>query len=114
MKTNIPQRFERMIWYVISAILIYNLSPLILASFKSPLYPLLPPFYLCTTLVIAFIYGKNHNTDPLLPVCLCLAFIPTIYIFFNASVWLYQVGYFLLAVVGMAIGKVYGGRFKRG
>ncbi len=112
MKSNLPERFERSIWYIIAAILVYNLSPIALVLLRSPLYNLLPPFYLCTNLVIGFLYGRKIGTDPILPVCLCIAFIPTIYIFFNSTVWIYQIGYFLLSLLGMAIGKVYKGRMK--
>ncbi len=112
MKTNIPQRFEKMIWYVIAAIAVYNLLPLLVASLGLPILPLLPFVYICSNLVIAFVYGKNHNSDPLLPVCICVVFIPAIFMYFNTSAWVFLIVYFLISVLGMALGKVYGNRFK--
>ncbi len=111
-ETHFKERFERTLPYLIAAIIIYNLSPIVMALLQSPLYNLLPPFYLCTNLVIAFIFGKKHGSDPMLAVVVTLAFIPTMFMFFNASAWLYAVAYFALSILGEVIGKVYGNRFK--
>lgn len=106
------ERFERVLPYLISAILIYNLAPLAVILTGDPLgiYNLLPAVYICAVLVISFIFGKKHGSDWIIALVLSLTFLPTMYIFFYSSAWVYMIVYFLASVVGNVIGVVYGRR----
>ncbi len=107
------ERFEKTLWYLVAAIAIYNITPLVCALSNFPLYNLLPPLYICAVLIISFMFGRRHGGDWLISFGLAAAFIPTIYMFFNPTVWIYVPVYLVAGFIGDVIGSVFGKRFGR-
>lgn len=63
------------------------------------------------TLGSAIIYGIRNGVSPILPILTCFLFLPTVFIYYNSSAWIYAVIYAVIALAGMAIGKsLYGKR----
>lgn len=56
-------------------------------------------------LVTAIIYGIRNGFCLSLPVLAFFLFLPTVYLYYNASAWPYAVVYSGLVLVGTAIGK---------
>lgn len=52
------------------------------------------------TLICAVIYGVRQGFDFLLPVTVTILFVPTIFIFYNATAWGYIIVYAVIALVG--------------
>lgn len=102
------ERFEKMMGYIITAIIFFYGLPLICALINFPFYTLLPMLYVCIAIVIGFMFGKVHGGDWLLCLIIMVVFIPCIYMFFNESVWIYV----LVCGIGSFIGLMIGTLFK--
>ncbi len=58
-------------------------------------------------LVIGVAYGLRRGFSIWLAVIALLLFIPTIFIYYNASAWVYPLFYALLVLVGNLIGRLF-------
>ncbi len=58
------------------------------------------------TFICAVIYGKKHGFGFLFPVSAIILFVPTIFIFYNTSAWIYIVIYAVIAFVGNVLGNI--------
>ena len=61
-------------------------------------------------LVTAIIYGIRHGFNLTLPVLTFVLFLPTIYIYYNSSAWIYAIVYAAIVLVGIIIGKLLQGK----
>lgn len=59
------------------------------------------------TLICAVVYGIRQGFDFLLPVTATILFVPTIFIFYNTTAWVYIIVYAVIALVGNGIGRVF-------
>lgn len=59
------------------------------------------------TLVCALVYGIFRGFDFLIPLITGLLFLPTVFIFYNSSAWVYTVFYALVALFGNGVGRVF-------
>lgn len=57
-------------------------------------------------LVASVVFGRNHGFCWGYPPAVALLFLPTLFLFYNASAWVYVVGYAVVALLGNAIGAV--------
>lgn len=53
----------------------------------------------------SLLYGIIKPFSLIFPLAVVLLFIPTIFIFYNASAWVYSVGYGVIALLGGLIGR---------
>lgn len=58
-------------------------------------------------LVIGVAYGLRNGFSLLLSLMALILFIPTIFIYYNASAWVYPLFYALLVLVGNLIGRLF-------
>ena len=69
---------------------------------------------LCVVPMIAFIasvmYGAREGFSLLLPLTAMVLFFPTIFLYYNASAWVYVIFYGLAALLGNAIGRIFYGK----
>ena len=68
-------------------------------------------FMLCAmplaALVTAVIYGVRNGFSITLPIIALLLFIPTIFIHFNSSAWVYAPVYAVIVLAGTGIGRAF-------
>lgn len=66
---------------------------------------------LCVMPLIAFmcsvIYGARHGFEPLLPLIVIVLFAPTVFIYYNASAWVYAIAYGVISLAGNAAGRIF-------
>ena len=60
-----------------------------------------------TALITAIVYGVRQGFSLLLPAAAMVLFLPTIFIYYNASAWVYVVFYGVAALVGNGIGRIF-------
>mgnify|MGYP006983620326 FL=1 len=56
-------------------------------------------------LITSLIYGLRNTFDFIYPLVVAIMFIPTLFIYYNASAWIYIIGYSLIALIGELLGK---------
>lgn len=59
------------------------------------------------TLICGVIYGARQGFDLWLPLISGILFVPSIFIYYNATAWIYIVVYAGVALVGNGIGRVF-------
>lgn len=118
------QRFENTLVYLIIEIILFNGLPVVcLAAASSSgqgsagifglIYNALPMIDVCIALAAGFFFGKKHGGDWLMSIVSALAFIPCVYIFFNATAWIYVVLIGIGSIFSVFIGTVFKNRFIR-
>lgn len=55
-------------------------------------------------------YGMRRGFDLLLPIGSAVLFLPTVFLYYNASAWVYSAGYGVVTLVGMAVGRIFYGK----
>lgn len=58
------------------------------------------------TFICAIIYGVRQGFDLLLTIIATVLFAPTIFIFYNASAWIYIIAYAIITIAGNGIGRL--------
>lgn len=57
------------------------------------------------TLITSLIYGLRNTVDFIYPLIVAILFIPTLFIYYNISAWVYIIAYSLIAFIGELLGK---------
>ena len=57
------------------------------------------------TLITSLIYGLRNTVDFIYPLIVAILFIPTLFIYYNISAWVYIIVYSLIALIGEILGK---------
>lgn len=63
---------------------------------------------LIVCLIILFtsiIYGLSNKFDFIYPLIVAILFIPTLFIYYNTSAWVYVIAYSMIALIGELLGK---------
>jgi hypothetical protein len=58
-------------------------------------------------LICSIVYGAKHSFHILYVVFVPLLFLLTILIYYNASAWIYAVGYVIIALIGNSVGMIF-------
>lgn len=61
-------------------------------------------------LITAVIYGLRNGFCVTLPIAAVLLFIPTIFLHYNSTAWVYAVAYGVVVLAGVGIGKRFYGK----
>ena len=91
------------IYYLIIFIAFY-LVPILIKDTGSGMFILLIVIPLIT-LIISIIYGLRNTFDFFYPVLIAILFIPTLFIYYNTSAWVYVIAYSMIALIGELLGK---------
>ena len=91
------------IYYLIIFIAFY-LVPILIKDTGSGMTILLIVIPLIT-LINSLIYGLRNIFDFIYPLVVAIMFIPTLFIYYNASAWIYIISYSLIALIGELLGK---------
>lgn len=95
---------KKMMPYVlISAVAIYGLPLFGNTTGSSILILLVIIPFIC--FLTSLVYGLIRGLNFLYPILIGLLFVPTIFLYYNSSAWVYAVGYAFLSLVGMYVGK---------
>lgn len=92
------------IYYLIILIAFY-LVPMLIKDTGSGMTILLIVIPLIT-LITSLIYGLRNTFDFVYPLIVAILFIPTLFIYYNTSAWIYIIVYSVIAVIGELIGKI--------
>ena len=69
---------------------------------------------LCAMPAIAFVtaavHGVRRGFSPLLPIAAFLLFLPTLFLYYNPSAWVYAVFYALAVLAGLCAGGAFRGK----
>lgn len=57
------------------------------------------------TLITSLIYRLRNTVDFIYPLIVAILFIPTLFIYYNISAWVYIIAYSLIAFIGELLGK---------
>ncbi len=91
------------IYYLIIFITFY-LIPILIKDTGSGMFILLIVIPLIT-LITSIIYGLRNTIDFFYPLIIAILFIPTLFIYYNMSAWVYIIAYFMIALIGELLGK---------
>ncbi|WP_270467589.1 hypothetical protein [Catenibacterium mitsuokai] len=91
------------VYYFIIFITFY-LIPILIQDTGSGMFILLIVIPLIT-LITSISYGLRNVFDFIYPLIVAILFIPTLFIYYNASVWTYILVYSMNAVIGELLGK---------
>ncbi len=91
------------IYYLIIFITFYFI-PLFIKDTGSGMFILLIVIPLIT-LITSIIYGFRNTFDFFYTVLVAILFIPTLFIYYNASAWIYILAYSMIALIGELLGK---------
>ena len=82
----------------------FYLIPVLIQDTGSGMFILLIVIPLIT-LITSIIYGLRNVFDFIYPLIVAILFIPTLFIYYNASAWTYILVYSMIAVIGELLGK---------
>jgi glucan phosphoethanolaminetransferase (alkaline phosphatase superfamily) len=97
---------KRVLPYLIVNIAAFYLLPMVIKDTGSAMAILLFAIPLIC-FITAIIFGIKHSFQWLYPIIIALLFIPTIFIFYNTTAWIYIIGYGVIAAAGNLIGKLF-------
>ena len=88
---------------------LFYLLPLLMRDTGSAMF-----LMLCVTPLAAFltglVYGLRRGFSILLPLAALLLFLPTVFLFYNSSAWVYAPACALIALAGNGAGKLLHGK----
>lgn len=91
------------IYYFIILIAFY-IVPMLIKDTGSSMFILLIVIPIIT-LITSIIYGLRNSFDFFYPLFVAILFIPTLFIYYNISAWVYIIAYCLIALIGEILGK---------
>lgn len=91
------------IFYFIILIAFY-LVPMLIKDTGSGMIILLVVIPLIT-FITSLMYGLKNTFDFFYPLLVAILFIPTLFIYYNTSAWIYIIAYSMIAVIGELLGK---------
>ncbi|MDD4796974.1 MAG: hypothetical protein PHO66_04335 [Eubacteriales bacterium] len=104
---NDLKAFKTMLPYWLIIALGFYLLPLLIGDTGSAMAILLIALPLIC-LICALVYGAKHAFHWLFAVGIALLFVPSIFLFYNASAWVYSPGYGVVVAVGNLLGWLLG------
>lgn len=103
------KKIKAMLPYLCVIALDFYLLPLLIKDTKTAMIMLLGIVpVIC--FVCSIIYGIKNSFYTLYTIFVAILFIPSIFIFYNSTAWVYIVGFGIIALAGNAIGMIF---FKR-
>ena len=57
--------------------------------------------------IVALVYGTVNGFNIILPVLAMLLFLPTIFIYYNYTAWVYVIAYGVIVLAGNGIGRIF-------
>ncbi|MEK6454747.1 hypothetical protein [Caldifermentibacillus hisashii] len=67
----------------------------------------------CICFICSFVYGMKNSFHPFYTIVVAILFVPSIFIFYNITAWIYIVIYGITALIGNLIGMIFYKQFKQ-
>ena len=95
--------------YVLALAVNFYLLPLLMGDTGAAMLLILCVMPLAA-FVTALIYGMHRGFSPLLSLAAFVLFLPTVFLYYNASAWVYAAAYALIVLAGNGVGRILYGR----
>lgn len=99
-------KIKAMLPFLTVIILDFYLSPLLINDTGTAMMLLLVTVPLIC-FVCSIIYGVINSFNVLYAILVAILFVPSIFIFYNTTAWVYIAGYGIIALIGNAIGTIF-------
>ena len=96
-------KIKVMVPYLLIVIAAYYLLPLLIQDTGAGMLILIIAIPLIC-LVASMLYGAKNSFNLMFALIVAILFIPSLFIFYNSSTWVYTVGYGIIALIGSLIG----------
>lgn len=101
--------FPRLAPYLLALAVDFYLLPL-LARDTGPAMLMMLCVMPLIALAAGVLYGVRHGFGVLLAAAALVLFVPAVFLYYNASAWVYAPAYALLVLAGTGIGRLFHGR----
>ncbi len=98
-------RFMKMLPHLIVIIIAFYLLPLLIIDTGSAMIMLLAIIPLIC-FINSLIYGQRAGFNLIYNILVAAIFVPTIFIFYNSTAWLYIIGFGIISLVGNVFGMM--------
>ena len=99
------QKVKPMLPYLGIILVVFYLLPIVIQGMGSAMLILLIAIpVIC--FVCALLYGIKNGFNIIFPIVVGLLFIPSLFIFYNETAWVYSVAYLVISLIGNLIGMV--------
>jgi hypothetical protein len=106
------EKTKKMLPYLIIIILDFYLLPLFIKDTGTAMMMMLVVIPLIC-FVCSGVYGIKNSFNLYYALLVAILFVPSIFIFYNSTAWVYVLGYGIIALVGNAIGMMFYKQPKR-
>lgn len=96
----------RLLLYAIPLAADFYLLPLLIQDTGSAMLPLLVVMPLLT-LITGLVYGLRHGFSFLPALLAGVLFLPSLFLYYNASAWVYAPLYALITLLGVGLGRLF-------
>lgn len=93
------EKTQKMLAYWLIIIFAFYILPLLIKDTASGMLILLIVIPIISFLV-SYVYGRKNSFDWLFSIFIMLAFIPSIFIFYNESAAIYTLAYGIISIIG--------------
>ncbi len=100
---SMTTQLKRKIPFVLMCVVSFYFFPLFgdsTGSFMAILLFIIP----LVTLITSLLYGLKIGMDLYFPLLIGVLFVPTIFIYYNSTAWVYTIGYAIISLIGVFIG----------
>lgn len=100
------EKAKKQLIYFLVILLNYYVLPLFILDTGSGMFFLL---FLMPLICLAasVVYGVKNGFTLWIPLAAAVLFVPSIFLFYNISAWVYSAGYGVLALLGNGIGSLF-------
>lgn len=94
---------KRKIPFVLMCVVSFYIFPLFgisTGSFMAILLIIIPS----VTFITSLLYGLKIGMDLYFPLLIGALFVPTVFIYYNSTAWVYAIGYAIISLIGVFIG----------
>lgn len=100
------EKIRKLLPYLLVILLDFYLLPLLIKDTGTAMLLLLVVIPLIC-FVCSCVYGLKHSYSLFYALIVAALFVPSIYVFYNSSAWVYSLGYGIIALVGNLSGAIF-------
>lgn len=100
------KKAKKMLPYLTIIILDFYLLPSLIKDTGTAMMMLLVVIPLIC-FVCSVVYGIKNSFNPFYSLIVAILFVPSVFIFYNSTAWIYVLGYGIIALAGNIIGMIF-------